>query len=205
MLISAMLSGATAYTLHVLHARCAAADEEIRRAAAAGAKDKPARTTTAPGGADLAHLFNSYCTSAVRTGMLPAARGSGFASLRVRYRDHGDRFNTVGELLQEINARSGSTAYTDLVRLVRMFYQLEYSLDADPALGNRVLAELERRIVANDGTRQVGSIERVARGQRCDTQKMTPVRSGSYVEQPLGFVIYSPENKVMARAEVLCR
>lgn len=88
---------------------------------------------------------------------------------------------------------------------MRLFYQLEYSLDASPELGERVPGLWERRLEENDGTRKIGLIERIKRGQRCDTQTITPVRSGSHVVQPLGFIVYSPEKRVMGKAEGLWR
>ena len=123
----------------------------------------------------------------------------------MRYRDHNERFTTVGELLQAMEPKLGSSSYADILQLVRLFYQLDYTLGPAPDRCGGILTELERRLVANDGSRAVGRVERLARGQRCDAQKMTLVRSGSHVEQPLGFVVYSPEGKVMNRAEVLGR
>lgn len=193
MLLLAMFSGLSGYLLHVLGGRIDAAEDE-----AAGAWSGHV-------GTDLGRAFRDYCTAAVAANLLPAASRPGLAALPVRYRDHNDKFTTVGDLMREMAAKCGSQSYGDLARLVRLFYQLEYSLDAGPELGERVLGVLQRCLEANDGTRKVGHIERVKRGQRCDTQTMTPVRSGSHVEQPLGFIVYSPDKKVIGKAEVLCR
>jgi len=193
MFLIAMFSGLSGYLLHLLGGRVDAAEDEVTKAWGGHV------------GTDLGRAFRDYCQAAVAVDLLPSATRPGIAMLPVRYRDHNDKFTTVGDLMKEMAAKSGSQSYGDLTRLVRLFYQLEYSLDASPELGERVLGLLERRLEENDGTRKVGQIERVKRGQRCDTQTMTPVRSGSHVEQPLGFIVYSPEKRVMGKAEVLCR
>lgn len=188
-----MFSGFSGYLLHVLSSRIDSAEDEVSKAWSGHVSN------------DLGRAFRDYCQAAVAVDLLPAATRPGLAVLPVRYRDHSDKFMTVGDLMKEMAAKCGSDSYSDLTKLVRLFYQLEYSLNASPELGERVLGLLERRLEANDGTRKIGNIERVKRGQRCDTQTMTPVRSGSHVEQPLGFVVYTPEKKVMGKAEVLCR
>jgi len=193
MLFIAIFSGLSSYLLYVLGARVDAAEGDISKA------------WNSHAGADLGRAFRDYCRAAVAVDLLPAATRPGLAGMPVRYRDHGDKFTTVGELMHEMAAKCGSQAYGDLTKLVRMFYQLDYSLDASPELGGRVLGVLERLLESNDGTRKIGQIERVKRGQRCDTQTMTPVRSGSHVEQPLGFIVYTPDKKIMGKAEVLCR
>lgn len=193
MFLIAMFSGLSGYLLHVLGGRIDSAEDEVSKAWGGHV------------GTDLGRAFRDYCQAAVAVDLLPAATRPGLAVLPVRYRDHSDKFMTVGDLVKEMAAKCTSQSYSDLTKLVRLFYQLEYSLDASPELGERVLGLLERRLEANDGTRKIGHIERVKRGQRCDTQTMTPVRSGSHVEQPLGFIVYTPEKKVMGKAEVLCR
>lgn len=193
MFLIAMFSGLSGYLLHVLGGRVDAAEDEV------------AKVWSGYAGTDLGRACRDYCQAAVAVDLLPAASRPGLAALPVRYRDHNDKVMTVGDLMKEMTTKCSSHSFSDLTRLVRLFYQLEYSLDASPELGGRVLRLLESRLEANDGTRTIGHIERVKRGQRCDTQTMTPVRSGSHVEQPLGFILYTPEKKVMSKAEVLCR
>jgi len=193
MFLIAIFSGLSGYLLYMLGGRLDAAETELSKAWGGSA------------GTDVGRAFRDYCQAAVDVDLLPAAICPGLARLPVRYRDHSDGFMVVGDLMKEMAAKCGRESYGDLTKLVRLFYQLEYSLDASPELGERVLGVLQHRLQANDGTRKIGHIERVKRGQRCDTQTMTPVRSGSHVEQPLGFIVYSPEKKVMGKAEVLCR
>lgn len=190
--IGAGLAGLAGYAFHMLGQRIAVAESEAA-GACAGSSDA------------LARMLREYCRSAIAADLLAAATAPGFTKTRVRYRDHNDRFMTVGELLQTIEPRLGNSTYADILQLVRLFYQLDYTLGPAPARCGSVLAELERRLVANDGSRAIGRVERLTRGQRCDPQTMTLVRSGSHVEQPLGFVVYSPDGKVMNRAEVLGR
>ena len=177
MLVTAILSGLSGYLLSLLGRRISATEDEVVKAWSGHVKT------------DLGRALRNYCQSAVTVDLLPTATGLNLGSMPVRYRDHSDKF----------------MSYSDLVRLVRLFYQLEYSLDTSPELGAIVLGLLERQLEANDGTKKIGRIERVKRGQRCDVQTMTPVRSGSHVEQPLGFIVYSLEKKVISKAEVLCR
>ena len=193
MLLIAMASGISGLLLHVLGRRLEAADFEI------------ARAWDAHVGTDIGRTLRDYCRSAVAVDLLPMAVRPGVASLPVRYRDHSEKYLTVGDLIKEMGPKCGSRTYGDAIRLVRWFYQLEYSLEASQALGDEVLSLLERAVTDNDGSKKVGRIERVKRGQRCDMETMSPVRSGTHVEQPLGFVVYSPENKVISKAEVLCR
>jgi len=193
MLVTAILSGLSGYLLSLLGRRISATEDEVVKAWSGHVKT------------DLGRALRNYCQSAVTVDLLPTATGLNLGSMPVRYRDHSDKFMTVSELLNEMTTKSGSRSYSDLVRLVRLFYQLEYSLETSPELGAIVLGLLERQLEANDGTKKIGRIERVKRGQRCDVQTMTPVRSGSHVEQPLGFIVYSLEKKVISKAEVLCR
>lgn len=185
-------AGIAGFTFHVLGRRLARAESEAE-SLWAGSTD------------ELAAMLRAYCRAAVATDLLPAAAAPGFAGMRVRYREHNDRFSSVGELARLMASKLGSRSYPDLVRLVRHFYQLDYSLGPFPGLADGILAELERRLLENDGSRPVGRVERVSRGERCDARTMTLLRSGSYVEQPLGFVVYSPEQKIVGRAEVLAR
>lgn len=193
MLVTAILSGLSGFLLYVLERRISATEDEV-------AKAWNGHVET-----DLGRTLRNYCQSAIAVDLLPTATCLDLGSMPVRYRDHNDKFMNVSELLNEMASKCGSQSYSDLARLVRLFYQLEYSLDASPELGAIVLGLLERQLEANDGTKKIGRIERVKRGQRCDVQTMTPVRSGSHVEQPLGFIVYSPEKKVIGKAEVLCR
>lgn len=185
-------AGLAAYAFHVLGQRIAAAEREAA-GACAGSNDA------------LAGMLREYCRGVIAAGLLAAATAPGFTKTRVRYRDHNERFTTVGELLQAMEPKLGSSSYADILQLVRLFYQLDYTLGPAPDRYGCILTELERRLVANNGSRDVGRVERLARGQRCDPQKMTLLRSGSHVEQPLGFVVYSPDGEVMNRAEVLGR
>jgi hypothetical protein len=169
-------SGLAAYAFYVLGERLAAAEREAS-SACAGSNDT------------LAILLREYCRGVVAGDMLAATTGLGFMETRVRYRDHNDRFTTVGELLRTMEPKLGSSSYSDILQLVRLFYQLDYTLGPAPERCGGILNEFERRLIANDGTRDVGRVERLARGQRCDPQKMTLVRSGSHVDQPLGFVV----------------
>lgn len=193
MLLIALSSFVSGALLYVLARRMESAEREILEAWS-GLDDS-----------DIGLELRSFCQAAVAVDLLPAATGPGVSALPVRYRDHGDKFVTVGELLREIRLKCASHSYGDTLRLVRMFYQLDYSLDASPEVGEKVLHRLEKRLVANDGSRKIGLVRRVSRGQRCDTETMTPVRSGSHVEQPLGFIVYSQENRILGKADVLCR
>ena len=193
MLLIALLSGVSGVVLYSLACRIESAENEVVQAWG-GLVDT-----------DLGRSLRDFCQAAVAIDLLPTATRPGVAALPVRYRDHGDRFMTVGELLKEIGTKCGSQSYSDALRLVRLFYQLDYSLDASPELGEKVLRLLEKRIETNDGSRKIGLVQRVRRGQRCDAETMTPVRSGSHVEQPLGFIVYSQDNRVISKAEVLCR
>lgn len=188
----AICAGIAGYAFHVLGGRIATAEREAA-AACGGASDA------------LAGMLRNYCREAVGANLLGAATGPGFAKTRVRYRDHNDRFTTVGELLQAMEPKLSSSSYPDVAQVVRLFYQLDYSLGPSPERCGRILEELGRRMVANDGSRTIGRVERVSPGQRCDPQTMTLIRSGSHVEQPLGFVVFSPDGKVVSRAEVLGR
>ena len=125
--------------------------------------------------------------------------------MEVRYREHYDRFHSVGELIQEISSKVNSQSYAEVLELVKMFYKLEYSLGALPELGDHVLNILQSRLENNNSSRIIKSVQRVHRGQRCDTSIMSPVRNGSHVEQPLGFIIYTTDKKLMHKADVICR
>jgi hypothetical protein len=154
---------------------------------------------------DLVNALQKYCDATILSELAPEATHRGLASIDVRYRDHQDRFQTIGELIREISSKVNSQNYAGLIELVKMFYKLEYALDAQPELGDQVLKILQYRLEKNKSSRTIGSIQRVHRGQRCDTQIMSPVRNGSHVEQPLGFVIYTTDMKLMHKAEVICR
>jgi hypothetical protein len=192
MKLIAICAGAAAACMHILGRRLKTAEDELA-SIWNGAADKELRSAVM-----------DYCRSAVQSDLLAAASSRGIGSIPVRYRNHQDRFRTVGELMSEMAAKSGSRSYADLVRMVRWFYQLDYSLVASSQQRDRVLMLLERLLQAN-GTQGIGRIERVKSGQRNDPQIMMPVSNGTHVEQPFGFVVYSKDGGLMSRAEVLCR
>jgi hypothetical protein len=153
----------------------------------------------------LSFAVRDFCQRTLESDLLPDATEAGLAPIPLRFRLHSDPYSRVGELLNAFDTKSESTSYSDLVQLVRLFYQLEYSLRAGPDAGANVLSILERRLTANDGNKPVGSVSRVHRGQRFDGQTMTYLRNGTHVEQPFGFVVYSPDKKLIGKADVLCR
>lgn len=188
----AVCAGIGAFALHALGRRLRTAEEEL------------AAIWNGPGDGELRVAVRAYCQSGIETDLLAVATSRGIASIPVRYRSHHDRYRTVGELMKEMAGKSGSRSYVDLIRMIRWFYQLDYSVGASPKQRDRVLALLERMLAAN-ATQEVGRIERVKIGQRCDPQVMMPVSNGLHVEQPFGFVVYSRAGGLMSKAEVLCR
>ena len=161
---------------------------------------------TAAGAADgFSAAVREFCCRVIQADLLPDATGPGMMDLPVRFRLHNDSFSRIGQLLTTLASKSQRRGYADTAALVRLFYQLAYSLDARPADAVPVLGILERRLIENDGTKAVGRVGRVQAGERFDAQTMTYLRNGTHVDQPFGFVVYSPEGKVIGKAEVLCR
>ena len=154
---------------------------------------------------NLGVAFRKYFNSAILAELAPTATCQGLSSIPVRYRDQQDGFRSIGDLIYEIGSKSDSNTFMDSIELIKMFYKLEYSLPAQAELCDEMIGLLQHRLMNNSRSRVIGSIERIDRGRRCDTQVMNPVRSGSHVEQPLGFAIYTSENKIMHKAEVICR
>lgn len=153
----------------------------------------------------LGTAVRDFCNRMVRSSLLPDATVPGLKALPVRFRLHNDPFSRVGELLDALNARTNGRTYADITTLIRRFYQLAYTLDASQDDTVTVLSILEQRLIENDGSRTVGRVGRVRCGEPFVAQTMTYLRNGTHVAQPFGFVVYSPEGKVIGRAEVLCR
>jgi hypothetical protein len=193
MIFISILSSINAFIFYLLSERISTAEDDV--------------ATTWNGNIDtaLGRAFKNYCLGVITDDLLPTAVRPGLASISLRFRDHQDNFMNVDALIKEMAVTCNNKSYENILKLIEMFYKLDYTLNSKQDLSEHVLLLLEDRLKKNDGTKKIGDIKKIKSGQRCDTQIMTPVRFGSHVEQPLSVVVYSVDKKVIHKAEVLCR
>ena len=193
MILIGIFSGINAFLFYVLSDRILTAEHDV-------ATTWNDSTETA-----LGQVLKEYCLSVVSDDLLPMAIRPGIKTIPLRFRDHYDTFMTVGDLIKDMAVVCKYDSYENRLKLIQMFYKLDYTLNPSPNSNKHVLVLLEDLLRKNDGTKEIGTIERIKSGQRCDNQTMTPIRFGSHVEHPLNFIVFSMDKKIIHKAEVLCR
>lgn len=131
------------------------------------------------------------------------ARGLG--ALKLRYREHQDRYHSLEELLREICQLARGGGNVPFEALIKATYQLSYTLDIpldrlNPCLDLVIDAIKKQQPLP----RPIARAQKIAPGDQVDSRTMLPLNFGPRVAYPLGLTLYDPEGKVLSRGRVIC-
>jgi len=141
----------------------------------------------------------------------------GLGALKLRYREHQDRYHTLEQLLQEVcqltrgpsplsplPVGEGKGVRVPFEALVKATYQLSYTLDIPLDRLNPCLDLLIDAMKQQSLPRPMGKAQKIAPGDVVDSRTMLPLNFGPRVAYPLGLTICDQEGKVLSRARVIC-
>lgn len=126
----------------------------------------------------------------------------GLRGLKLRHREHQDRYHTVEELLQEICQLTRGGGNVDA--LIKATYQLSYTLDIPLDRLNACLDLLLDAMRQHFSPRPIAAVQKIFPGEQVDSRTMLPLNFGARVAYPLGVTLYDEEGKVLNRARVIC-
>jgi hypothetical protein len=158
-----------------------------------------------PAGGELVAALHQVIDQAVDRSLLVGAGQGGWADIELRFREHQDPYRTTAELLEHIARSCQTTKFNEVIHLIKMIYQLQYTLEISAGELESCFNGLIARLRAtSSGGKSIGRIDFVTPGMLLDTHTMMYLSNGTHVLQPLGFVIYDLEKKVVSKAKVLC-
>ncbi len=141
---------------------------------------------------------------AIDDNLLVSGGALGLSVLKLRYREHQDRYHTVEGLLQEVCQLARGGGSVPFEALIKATYQLSYTFDIplgrlDPCLDLLIGAMKHPSL-----PRPIAHAQKIAPGEQVDARTMLPLNFGPRVAYPLGMTLYDEDGRVLSRARVIC-